>query len=209
MATIYDVDINQLIERTGDELKKIEAISPPEWSKYAKTGVHKERPPYKQDWWYTRTAAVLRSVYVLGPIGVSKLRQKYGGRKNRGFKPERFRRGSGNIIRKVLQQLEKAGFLRQTEVGNYKGRTITPAGKSFIDKVASSLYVKATPVKEDSKKEKVKAEKPVQEPAKVKVEEPVKPAKEEKPVQVKAKTEKPVQEQVKTEKPVQEQPKNG
>ena len=142
MATIYDVDINQLVEKTGQELTKIKAILPPEWSAFVKTGVHKERPPYKTDWWHVRTAAVLRSVYILGPIGVSKLRQKYGGRKNRGFKTEKFRKGSGNILRKVLQQLEKAGFVRQTDISGHKGRIITPAGKSFIDKVATSLYVK-------------------------------------------------------------------
>src|SRR3989338_696145 len=142
MATIYDVEINQLIEKSGLELQKVGAIMPPEWAISVKTGIHKERPPYRQDWWYVRAAAILRSVYILGPIGVSKLRQKYGGRKNRGYKPERFKRGSGNILRKILQQLEKAGFIKQTQIGNRKGRIITPAGKSFLDKVAGTLYIK-------------------------------------------------------------------
>jgi small subunit ribosomal protein S19e len=143
MANIYDVDANRLIEKAAEELKKVDAIKAPEWAVFAKTGVHKERPPANQDWWYVRVAAVLRSVYKLGPIGVSKLRYKYGGRKNRGLKPEKFYRGSGNVLRKVLQQLEKAEFVRQTEVGNFKGRIITSKGKSFLDKIASTLYVKA------------------------------------------------------------------
>lgn len=179
MATIYDVDINQLIEKTGQEMKKIEAIQPPEWATFVKTGVHKERPPYFQDWWYVRAAAILRAVYKLGPIGVSKLRTKYGGRKNRGFKPEKFRKGSGNIIRKILQQLEKAGFIKQTEIGNHKGRIITPKGKSFIDKVASSLYVKhgAKTVKEAPVEEK--AEKKVVETSSEVKETPVEEVKAE------------------------------
>lgn len=144
MATIYDVDINQLIEKTGLELMKIGSIQPPEWANFVKTGVHKERPPVNQDWWYVRAAAVLRSVYILGPIGVSKLRQKYGGRQNRGYKPEIFKKGSGNILRKILQQLEKAGLIKQVEKGNRKGRIITPAGRSFLDKVAGTIYIKAS-----------------------------------------------------------------
>lgn len=164
MATIHDVDVNQLIEKTGQELSKISSIQPPEWSKYVKTGVHKERPPTRADWWYVRAAAVLRMVYVLGPIGVSKLRTKYGGRKHRGFKPEKFMKGSGNILRKILQQLEKAGFTRQTQIGNRKGRILTPKGKSFINKVAGSIYVKAPKAQETAEESPAEEtqEKPVE-----------------------------------------------
>ncbi|MFA5141809.1 MAG: 30S ribosomal protein S19e [Candidatus Woesearchaeota archaeon] len=148
MVNIYDVDPNQLIVKAGEELKKVSAIQPPKWSSIVKTGVHKERPPANKDWWYVRAAAVLRSLYKLGPVGVSKLRKKYGGRQNRGFKPEKFKPASGNILRKVLQQLEKAGLARQTQVGNMKGRVVTPKGKSFLDKVAAQMYVKHVPMKE-------------------------------------------------------------
>ena len=144
MATIHDVDVNQLLARAAKELVSVDSVKAPEWAKYAKTGVHKERPPVDHDWWYIRSAAVLRSVYLLGPVGVSKLRCKYGGRKNRGYKPEEFRKGSGSVIRKVLQQLEKAELVRQTRVGNFKGRVCTPKGQSFLDKVASELYVKVS-----------------------------------------------------------------
>ncbi len=140
MATVFDVDPNQLIEKAAEELKKIPEIQPPEWAKFVKTGAHKERPPMQKDWWYIRTAAILRKLYIYNkPIGVSKLRKKYGGRKNRGHKPERFYPGSGNIIRKVLQQLEKAGFAQQVAKGTHKGRIITPKGKSFLDKLADLI----------------------------------------------------------------------
>lgn len=148
MANIYDVDPNQLIQKAGEELKKEGSIKPPVWSHIVKTGVCKERPPANPDWWYVRAAAVLRSLYRLGPVGVSKLRKKYGGRQNRGFRPEKFKPASGNIIRKVLQQLEKAGLARQTQIGNMKGRVITPKGKSFLDKIAAKMYVKHVPKSE-------------------------------------------------------------
>ncbi len=140
MANIYDVDATELIEKVTEELKKNENIKAPEWAMYVKTGRHKERVPIKNDWWYTRTAAVLRTVYKYGPIGVSKLKVKYGGKKRRGHKPSRFYPGSGNIIRKVLQQLEKAGFLKTDLKSKYKGRILTSEEKSFLDKLSTQIY---------------------------------------------------------------------
>jgi len=139
MVTIYDVNPNKLINKAAEELKNVESIKPPVWAKFVKTGVHKERPPVEKDFWYKRSASILRKVYILGPVGVSKLRVKYGGKKNRGTKPEETRIGAGNIIRKILQQLEKAELIRQTEVGVHKGRIVTPKGKKLLDGVAKNL----------------------------------------------------------------------
>ncbi len=134
MATIYDKEANELIAKAADELKKL--IKAPDWSIFVKTGTHKERPPVDKDWWYKRAASILRAVYIKGPIGTSKLRMKYGVRKNRGYQPEKFYKGSGKIIRTILQQLEQAGFLQKTDKSGHKGRIITPKGKSFLDKLA-------------------------------------------------------------------------
>src|SRR3990167_7830486 len=137
MSSIYDVPANDLIAKVTEELKKNNKIKPPVWSVFAKTGVHKERPPINPEWWYVRCAAVLRKLSIRGPIGVSKLRSQYGGNKNRGMKPERFRKGSGSVARKVLQQLEAAGYARQVQRAGHKGRVITPIGQSVLDKAAS------------------------------------------------------------------------
>ena len=162
MSSIYDVDPNELIEKASEELKKIDEIKAPAWATFVKTGVHKERPPTKQDWWYIRTAAVLRTIYRLGPIGVSKLRTKYGGKRNRGFKTEHHYKGSGNIARKILQQLEKAGFVKQDQKGVHKGRIITGKGKSFLDKIATKIVKGSKPeekkVKAEEKKVEIKKE---------------------------------------------------
>lgn len=139
MATIFDVDPGKLIEKLAEELKKAEQIKAPEWAKFAKTGCGKERPPVKKDWWYMRAASVLRKVYVSGPIGVSKLRKKYNAKKNRGHKPERVYPGSGNILRKILQQLEKAELLKYVEKGVRKGRIITGKGEKLLNQIAKSL----------------------------------------------------------------------
>jgi len=148
MPTIYDVPVNDLIEEVAKDLKEFNEIKPPEWSVFVKTGMHKERPPARADWWHVRCAAVLRSVRKLGPVGVAKLRTKYGGKKNRGHKTEHFYKGSGNILRKVLQQLEAAGLVKQDKEGVHRGRVATPKGISLLDKAAVRLYKpakKATP----------------------------------------------------------------
>ena len=140
---MYDVESQELIIKAAEELKKIPEIKPPVWAAFAKTGMHKQRPPVNDDWWYVRAASVLRTVYRLGPVGVSKLRTKYGGKKNRGVKKEHFFKGSGNILRKSLQQLEKAGFVKFAEKGVHKGRVVTPKGKSFLDKIATQIQGKS------------------------------------------------------------------
>jgi small subunit ribosomal protein S19e len=137
MATIYDVNPNDLIEEVAKELKPM--LKAPDWATFVKTGRHKERPPTRDDWWHIRAAAILRAIEMMGPIGTSKLRAKYGGKKNRGHKTEHTFKGSGAIIRKILQQLDEAGFTKQAEIGHHKGRVITPKGHALLDKVASEL----------------------------------------------------------------------
>ncbi len=140
MATVYDVPADLLIERVAEKLKNM--VAPPEWAKYVKTGLHKQRSPQQEDWWYFRLASIFRRVYVDGPVGIERLRTYYGGRKRRGVKPPKFRKGSGAIVRNALHQLEQLGFVKKTR----QGRIVTPMGRSFLDKTASEI--KAELVKE-------------------------------------------------------------
>ena len=142
------VDANQLIELLAKELHSIPQVKPPVWAAFVKTGAHKERPPARSDWWYVRAAAVLRTVARLGPVGTSKLRTKFGGKHSRGYKSERFARGSGSIIRKAMQQLEKAGLIKQAAKGVHKGRVITEKASAML----SSLAIKATKEPRKAKK---------------------------------------------------------
>ncbi|PIN73397.1 30S ribosomal protein S19e [Candidatus Woesearchaeota archaeon CG10_big_fil_rev_8_21_14_0_10_45_16] len=139
MTHILRVNPNELVNQAAGELKKQNLVKPTEWSKFVKTGHHKQRLPDDADWWYHRSAAILRSIAKLGPVGTEKLRTKYGGKKNRGHKPEKFYPASGSIIRKILQQLEKAELIKQAEKGVHKGRILTPKGISFLDKIAVQL----------------------------------------------------------------------
>jgi len=137
--TIKSVSPSELNAELASELKNIPEIKPPEWAPFVKTGASKERPPVDRDWWYKRVASFLRKVYILGPIGVSKLRTQYGGRKNTGSKPERVWKGSGSIVRKGLQQLGKAGLIKYVDNGVRKGQVITPKGMSLLEKTAQKI----------------------------------------------------------------------
>ncbi|VVB59179.1 30S ribosomal protein S19e [uncultured archaeon] len=132
--SVKDVDSRELIISTAEELKKTSGITPPVWAPFVKTGSHKERVPDNADWWYMRAAALLRRVAITN-AGVSRLRRVYGGRKHRGYKPEKKVQASGNIIRKILQQLEAAKLVKKGK----KGRQVTAAGQKFLDKVAKNV----------------------------------------------------------------------
>jgi len=136
MTTAYDVPAEPLIKRLAEKLKNDFKIQPPEWTKWVKTGMHKERPPENPDWWYIRVAAILRKIYVRGPIGTSRLRGFYGGRRDRRNAPYKHVKGSGSIVRKALHQLEEIGLVEQIKG---KGRKITAKGQSLVDNTAHEL----------------------------------------------------------------------
>ena len=135
MTTVFDIPADLLIAKVADELKNESVIKAPEWAEFVKTGVHKEMPPENPDWWYVRSAAVLRRIYVDGPIGVERMRSVYGGLQDRGSKPSHFRKGSGSIARKVMQQLETAGYLEKVT----GGRSVSAKGRKFLDNIAYSI----------------------------------------------------------------------
>ena len=136
MTTAYDVPAELLIRKTADKLMKLEICKAPEWAPFVKTGIHKEKAPLEKDWWHIREAAILRKVYMNGPIGTMHLRALFCGPKDRGSKPSRVAYGSGSVIRNALQQLEQAELLKTVKG---KGREVTPKGKSLLDNTAREV----------------------------------------------------------------------
>ena len=133
MTTHFDVPGEHLVNALAETLKSEDAIEPPEWSEFAKTAVHKEKSPLQPDWWYFRTASVLRKIGVNGPIGTERLAKHYSGARDRGAKPNRSENGSRKVIRLIMQQLEIAGLLEKAKKG---GRHLTPKGQSLLDNTA-------------------------------------------------------------------------
>lgn len=136
MATAFDVPADRLIPKIAEELKKIETIAPPDWAAYAKTGRHREKSPVSNDWWQVRAAAVLRKIYVEGPVGTTRLAAMYGGKADRGSKPNRAVRGSRSISRVTVQQLEKSQLVQKQKDG---GRVVTAKARKMIDSVSTQI----------------------------------------------------------------------
>tara|TARA_Y100001936_G_scaffold50730_1_gene49288 strand:- start:23 stop:493 length:471 start_codon:yes stop_codon:yes gene_type:complete len=142
MTTYHDVPADLLIGELSARLSEMEAISPPEWSSIVKTGTHRERPPSQDNWWFIRSAAILRKVGKLGPIGANHMAQHFGGPKDRGVKPNRAVAGSRNISRTIMQQLFNAGLIesKMNVAGNVNhGKVLTPKGQSLLDSVAHDV----------------------------------------------------------------------
>jgi len=142
MTTFYDVPADLLIPALAKRLEEDEKINQPEWAEFVKTGAHKERPPVQKNWWFLRSAAILRKVGRLGPVGVNHLSQAFGGPKNRGSAPNRATAGSRHVIRTSLQQLQDAGLVtvRRNAAGTVTmGRILTPAGQKILNDVAHEV----------------------------------------------------------------------
>lgn len=131
---IYLKEPKEFIQKLAIELKKIPEFNVPEWALFAKSGSSRQRPPIDPDFWYIRTASILRQFYLQGVVGVGRLRVKYGSNKNRGSQPSRFRKASGKLIRTILQQSEKAGLVEKIDK-NQHGRRLSVKGKEFLDSI--------------------------------------------------------------------------
>jgi small subunit ribosomal protein S19e len=150
LPTPYDVQPSALIKRLAQHLKEeVDEINPPSWTLFARTGVHSQRPPRNPDWWFTRCASILRKIYVKGPIGTEKLRSEYGGRIDRGAKPEHARKGSGAIVRKALQQLQTADLVKPLK---NEGKVVTNKGRQLLDRLATEIKTEMEKTQPELKK---------------------------------------------------------
>ena len=137
MLTPNDVPAAALIKKLAKHLKEnVDAVTPPVWASMAKTGTHVEKQPQDPDWWYVRSASLLRKIYVYGPIGIEKLRAVYGGRKSHGVKPAHAGKAGGSILRKALQQLQTAGYI---ETVKPRGRKLTREGRKLLQELTEEL----------------------------------------------------------------------
>ncbi len=149
MTTPYEVPPDSLIKQLAEDFKKDAAVKPPAWAPYVKTGIHREKSPLEADWWYGRLAAVLRKVYIRGPVGTERLAAEFGGNRDGGSAPKHPRQGSRSIVRECLQQLEKMGYVRTLE---RKGRIVTPKGQALLDKRSRDILAKLSTERKELQK---------------------------------------------------------
>jgi len=136
MVNVYDVPSAKLLAALAEEVKKVQGVEAPEWSKFAKTGSHAERPPLNQDWWFVRAASILRKLYLHGPVGIGDLERGYGGSKAVAYFPKHHRDAGSSSIRKILKQLESAGLVAKSA----RGRTLTPKGTAMLDRLSKEIF---------------------------------------------------------------------
>ncbi|MGC9106056.1 MAG: 30S ribosomal protein S19e [Thermoprotei archaeon] len=138
MITARMVPADLLIKRLAEYLKEnVKEVKPEEWSLYSKTASYNERvPDNPEEWWYVRSASLLRKLYLLGPIGVNRLRNEYSWSKRRGTRPPKSVHAPGHAMREMLQQLEKAGLVKRTK----EGRVLSDKGRSLLDKLSYEIF---------------------------------------------------------------------
>ena len=135
MTEIKSIEPHEYNQSLAEALKQIPEFEEPEWVFLVKSGSQKERPIAEPDFWYKRAASILKQIYVKGIVGTQRLRTRYGGRKNRGGKPEQFKKSGGKIIRTILQQAEAAGLIEKAQAKR-SGRKLTAQGKELLESIS-------------------------------------------------------------------------
>merc|ERR1719427_2260335 len=100
LITVKDVPASEFITAYAEHLKKTQKVLPMKNSHFIKTGHYKKVSPYNEDWFYMRPE-----------IGISTLRNVFGGRENNGNANYHHALASGKVLRYALQQLEDANVL--------------------------------------------------------------------------------------------------
>tara|TARA_Y100000034_G_scaffold75151_1_gene90263 strand:- start:10967 stop:11401 length:435 start_codon:yes stop_codon:yes gene_type:complete len=133
MTNIKSIAPEKYNKALAQALKELPEFKQPEWLVFVKSSSHKLRPISSPDFWHQRAASILRQIYIRGIVGVERLRTRYGGKKERGGKPEEFRKGGGKIIRTILQQAEAAELIEKSQ--GKAGRKLTEKGKEFLESI--------------------------------------------------------------------------
>jgi small subunit ribosomal protein S19e len=137
MANIFQVDTAELIKQAAEKLKAA-GVKRPDYVVLVKSGAGRERPPADENFYYIRCASIMRQVYINGPVGISRLRTKYGSKKGHVVHLHHHMRAGGSVIKDSFTALEKLGYVKNTK----QGRIITSTGKSFLDKIANEISKK-------------------------------------------------------------------
>lgn len=139
---VEEVCPTKFIDALSKKLKEEEKIPVPAEAEYIKTGHGKEQSPENPNWYFVRTASILRKLYIeelknpgrckhgLGSIWFSRA---YTTLKNNGHKPSHTVTGSKSLVRRILQSLEAANLVSQVPKG---GRKLTATGHQYLQEVA-------------------------------------------------------------------------
>ncbi|CAL5990672.1 Ribosomal_protein S19 [Hexamita inflata] len=134
--TVCDIPANKFIEQYAQQLKREGKIAQPAWSVFVKTGRAQQYSPENADWFYVRSAAIMRRLYCQGTNGMTDLRRMFGMAKDGTVVPRKFKLAGGAIITQICKQLKQQGLV---EIVAGEGRKLTDKGKKALDAFASQL----------------------------------------------------------------------
>ena len=141
-VTVLDVPSNPFINNLAAFFKEKNVIELPKWSQFVKCCHANEIVPLNPDYMYYKAAAITRMLYITKSktIGVGSIKTMFGKKKRRGSQPPKFVQSSGKIIREILKQLKKNGYVENygsKNEGVTFGLVLTSRGRTELDKIAS------------------------------------------------------------------------
>ena len=140
-SKVKDVSAQDFVAAYARHLKASGKLEPPAFAEYCKTGCGREMAPTNPDWYYVRAASVARHIY-LRPAGVGALRKVYGGLKSNGTRPPHHALAGGNLLRKILNQLETLRVVERCPAGGRENggcRRISREGRRELDQIARQV----------------------------------------------------------------------
>ena len=132
-CNVRDVPAAAFIAAYAEHLKRSGKIELPKNHEIMKTCVHNELSPLNDDWYYIKTAAIARRVYLRPGTGIGALRKAFGSKKDNGVRRGHFAVASAGIIRHCLHSLEALGVIEKDQ---NKGRKVTKEGQKELDTIA-------------------------------------------------------------------------
>jgi small subunit ribosomal protein S19e len=106
--------------------------------------------PLDPDWFYNKSAAVCRKIYInkTNTLGIQTLKAMFGKKKRGSVKSPRFTHAGGKVLREVVKQLRTAKYISNKFTvkdgeSHSVGLHLTPLGITELDKVASKTIKSA------------------------------------------------------------------
>ncbi len=145
--SVLDVPANKFINQVAAFFKEKNIIKIPKYAPLVKTSRSNDCEPINPDYIYYRAAAICRKLYLTKSknLGVGSLRVMFSKKERRGSQPPKTFRAGGKIIRELVIQLKKAGYVQNFEKKDDEtncGLMLTKTGRSELDKIASGLMKK-------------------------------------------------------------------
>jgi ribosomal protein S19E (S16A) len=92
---------------------------------------------------FLKAAAIARIVYLSqkNSVGIGSLKSFFGKKERRGVHPPKFMKAGGKVLREVVSQLKKNGYIENyaNQEGNTFGLVLTKQGRAELDKIATRV----------------------------------------------------------------------